>query len=57
LIEVLNTFLEPIRAKRKELEKDTHAVMRILQEGTEKVRDVAASTMNQVRHAIKLDYF
>ncbi len=57
LIEVLNTFLEPIRSKRKELEKDTHAVMRILQEGTEKVRDVAAQTMSQVRHAIKLDYF
>lgn len=57
LIEVLNNLLEPIRLKRKEYEKDPEAVMRILKEGTDKVVDVAASTMNQVRQAIRLDYF
>lgn len=57
LIEVLNTMLEPIRLKRKEYVQDPHAVMKILQDGTEKVVDVAAGTMSQVRHAIKLDYF
>lgn len=57
LIEVLNTVLEPIRLKRKEYAQDPQAVMRIVQEGTEKVVAVAEHTMNQVRHAIKLDYF
>jgi tryptophanyl-tRNA synthetase len=56
LIEVLNTFLDPIRTRREQFAKDPHAVMKILLDGTEKTRDVAAKTMAEVRVAIKLDY-
>jgi len=57
LIEVLNNFLDPIRAKRKEYAQHPDQVMQMLKEGTEKTVDVAANTMNQVRQAIKLHYF
>lgn len=57
LISVLNAMLDPIRERRLEYAKNPDEVMRILKEGTEKVVDVAASTMSEVRQAIKLDYF
>lgn len=57
LIEVLNTVLEPIRERRKQLAKDPAYVMNILREGTEKTLAVAEQTMNEVRAAMKLDYF
>lgn len=56
LIEVLNTTLEPIRARRAEWEKDPHAVMQILFDGTQKTYERAAETMQEVRRAMKLDY-
>jgi tryptophanyl-tRNA synthetase len=57
LIEVLNTFLDPIRTRRKELEADPAYIMKCLREGTDVVRTVAAQTMHQVRAVMKLDYF
>jgi len=56
LIDVLNNFLEPIRSKRKEFEKDPEAVMKMLLDGCAHTRDVAAQTMQEVKQAIKLDY-
>jgi len=56
LIEVLNTFLEPIRARRADWAKDPSQVMQILFEGTEKVYGVAEQTMSEVRRAMQLDY-
>ncbi len=56
LIEVLNTFLDPIRTRRAEFAKDPQAVMQIMLDGTERTRAVAAQTMHEVRAAIKLDY-
>jgi len=56
LIEVLNAFLDPIRTRREEFAKDSQAVMQIMFEGTEKTRDVAAKTMDEVRVAMKLKY-
>lgn len=56
LIEVLNTFLDPIRAKRAEIAKDPQEVMRIVLEGTRQVREVAAQTMHDVRNAMHLNY-
>jgi len=56
LIEVLNTFLDPIRAKRKTFAKDPKAVMATVFGGSYEVREVAAETMQEVRKALCLDY-
>jgi tryptophanyl-tRNA synthetase len=56
LIEILDTFLKPIRERRKELAKDKMAVMKIILEGTEKARAVAESTMKEIRSVMHLDY-
>ncbi len=57
LIDVLENFLKPIREKRAEFTKDPKEVMRILKEGTEKGRKVAAQTLKEVRQAMSLNYF
>ena len=57
LIEVLEKFIAPIRAKREEFAKNPEAVMNILKKGTEKAREVAKETMIEVRKAVKIDYF
>jgi len=56
LIDILNTFLDPIREKRKEVAKDPQQVMTMLLQGSEKARERAAITMHQVRQALCLDY-
>lgn len=56
LFEELNILLEPIRTRRKELEKDTGHVLTVLLDGTNKVREVAAQTLADVKRAMKLDY-
>lgn len=57
LLEVLLAELNPIRARREEFAKDPAAVMRILKEGTEAARKVAAETLEEVRKAMRIDYF
>ncbi len=57
LIEALNKFLEPIRKRRKEYEKDLGEIQNILLKGTQKAREAAAETMSRVRKAMKIDYF
>ena len=57
LAEILNNFLEPIRQKRKEYEKNIPLVNSILKEGTERGREVVQQTMSLVRKAVKTDYF
>lgn len=54
---VLQQYLEPMRQRRHELEQDIPEVYRILQRGTEKAREVAAQTMDEVRRAMQIDYF
>lgn len=56
LIDILNNFLEPIRTKRKELEKKPDYIMNILKNGTEKTKESAEKTMRQVKSAMKLMY-
>lgn len=56
LIDVLNSFLEPIRIRRQELEKDPQEVMNIIFAGTQKTREVAAKTMAEVKSAMCLNY-
>ncbi len=57
LVEVLNNFLDPIRKKRAEYEKQPELVEKILKEGTEKARAEAQKTLIEVKKAIKLNYF
>lgn len=57
LIEVLESVIGPIRARREELAKNPEAVMQILKEGTAKAQVRGEETMRAVRKAIKIDYF
>ncbi|PID99818.1 MAG: tryptophan--tRNA ligase [Acidobacteria bacterium] len=57
LIGVLEELLGPIREKRATLAKDPQAVMKILEDGSSRARELAAETMLKVRQAMKIDYF
>lgn len=57
LIKVLNEFLDPIRKRRAEYEKQPQLVEKILKDGTEKARAEAQKTLTEVKKAMKLDYF
>jgi tryptophanyl-tRNA synthetase len=54
---VINRMLEPMRVRRHELEQDIPAIFNILKEGSEAAREVAAQTMDEVRKAMRIDYF
>ena len=54
---VLEDILAPIRARRKEYEKDIPAVYEILKKGSEKARAVAAKTLEDVKDAMRINYF
>ncbi|MCI8700440.1 MAG: tryptophan--tRNA ligase [Clostridia bacterium] len=49
--------LEPIREKRTYYEERPELVDKILIEGTNKARQIAKETMEEVKKAMKLDYF
>ena len=57
LMEVLQETLEPIRQRRAEYEKDIPAVYEILRKGCEVAREEACQTMDEVRRAMKINYF
>ena len=46
-----------MRQRRAELEKDIPEIFNILKKGTEKARETAAETMDEVRKAMRIDYF
>lgn len=54
---ILQEELAPIRARRKEYEKDIPAIYDMLKKGCEEAREVAAQTLADVRRAMKIDYF
>lgn len=54
---VLNRFMEPMRQRRQEFEKDIPEIFNILRKGTEEARATAAQTMDEVRKAMRIDYF
>ncbi len=54
---ILQEELEPIRARRKEYEKDIPAIYDMLKKGCEEAREIAAQTLADVRRAMKIDYF
>lgn len=57
LTNVMQETLEPIRKRRKELEKDIPAVFEVLKAGTEAARETAAQTLSEVKSAMKINYF
>lgn len=54
---VLQEELEPIRSRRKELQKDIPYIYEVLKKGSEEARNVAAQTLDDVRSAMKINYF
>lgn len=54
---VMEDVLAPIRARRKEYEKDIPAVYDMLKAGCETARATAAVTLDDVRKAMKINYF
>jgi len=54
---VLEEELEPIRQKRKELEKDIPYIYEVLRKGSEVARERAAQTLSEVKNAMKINYF
>ncbi len=54
---VLNKMLEPIRVRRHEFEQDIPEIYNILKKGSEVARAAAAQTMDEVRAAMRINYF
>ena len=57
LHQVLQTELEPIRQRRKEWEQRLPEVCDILREGSDAARKKAEQTLQDVRRAMRIDYF
>lgn len=54
---ILQDMLAPIRERRQEFEKDRGQVLQMLKQGTEKAREIAAKTTDEVKTALGLQYF
>ena len=54
---VMQEELAPIRARRKELEKKIPEIYEILHKGSIEAEKVAAQTLNEVKDAMKINYF
>ena len=57
LNKVINRMLDPIRERRAEYEKDIPEIYNILKKGSDAAREVGANTMDEVRKAMRIDYF
>ena len=54
---IMQEELEPIRNRRKEFEKDIPAIYQMLKNGCAVARETAAKTLDEVRNAMKINYF
>lgn len=54
---IMQEELAPIRERRKEFEKDIPAVYEMLRKGCEVARQTAAGTLDDVKRAMKINYF
>ena len=54
---IMQETLEPIRNRRKEFEKDIPAIYENVKKGCETAREAAAATLDNVRKAMKINYF
>ena len=57
LFNIMEDFLQPMRERRAEYEKDIPQVYEILRKGCEVARAEAAKTLDEVRAAMKINYF
>ena len=57
LAAIMQEELTPIRERRKEFEKDIPAIYDMLRKGCEVAREQAAATLDEVRRAMKINYF
>ena len=57
LTAIMQETLEPIRTRRKEFEQDIPAIYAMLRQGCEQAREAAAQTLDDVRRAMKINYF
>ncbi len=55
LISVLDNMLKPIREKRETITDEE--AERVLESGTNKAREIAASVMSEIKTAMKINYF
>ncbi|MGN1201613.1 MAG: tryptophan--tRNA ligase [Candidatus Caccovivens sp.] len=53
---ILQELLEPIRTRRKELEKDIDGIYRMLFENAKSAREVASATLSRMKKAMGIDY-
>ena len=56
LNEILQAELEPIRARRKELEKDPQKIFDMLFKGSDEARKVASANLQKLKSAMGIDY-
>lgn len=54
---IMQEELEPIRARRKELEKHIPEIYEILRKGSIEAEKIAAKTLAEVKSAMKINYF
>ncbi len=57
LTEILQAELSPIRERREEYAKDLGEVFHMLKVGSEKAKEVAAQTLDEVKTAMGINYF
>ena len=56
LNDIMQGTLEPIRERRREYEKDKGEVLNLLLSGSNKAREIAANTLDEVKSAMMLKY-
>ncbi|SFG35560.1 tryptophan--tRNA ligase [Prevotella sp. KH2C16] len=54
---VINRMLDPIRERRHQYEQDIPEIFNILRKGSDAARETAAKTMDEVRAAMRINYF
>ena len=54
---VIQTKLQPIRERRKMWEQRLPEVYEILKAGSQKAKEKASQTLDEVRHSMRIDYF
>ena len=56
VIDVIDTFIEPIRTRRKQFYADRSHILSIIKKGTERAQSKASETLNEVRAAMGINY-
>jgi len=57
LVDVLNDFLEPIRARRRKLEAEPDQIVGAIRLGTERANEITEETLRLAKNAMRQDFF